>query len=407
MRVRLALSFSLLLWSIAIHAQILGVIGSSTAAGYGASAPDSAWVHRTAKYYMNLGQLSAYIDLAVSGYTTFKGMPDSYALQHPPQTPDSSANVSQILRLGSDVVVIAFPSNDISAGFTLTQFLSNLRTMYDSVTTLGKRCYVTTTQPREDLSPTDRQTLKQGRDSILAEFGTQALNFWDSVTDPVSLGILPQYSAGDGIHFNDAGHAVLARIANAAGIMTGTPLPLVFTGFTAQWQQENVLLQWTLALIGSDPNSALLEIQRSGDGRSFGTIYQDNISAHSPLLSSWTDDHCLPGRNYYRLRLTQEGKESFSTIVTLNPPVTKMSINKVYLSADNTVLTAELILPSQSKVSASIMNMSGQSLYRESYNASAGTATIRIPLLNFVKGEYILWIRTDQGDKAVKAFVRL
>src|SRR6185312_11992550 len=102
--------------------------------------------------------------------------------------------------LGSSVVIIGYPSNDIAFGFTLTQYLANLRTIYDSVLAAGKVAYVTTTQPRDDIAPALRQLALQGRDSILSEFPQRSLNFWDPVADPTTLGILTQYEFGDGIH---------------------------------------------------------------------------------------------------------------------------------------------------------------------------------------------------------------
>src|SRR6185312_11677798 len=137
MRCLLLLSCFLAMGTPNLPAQILGIIGSSTAAGEGSTTFDSSWVAITTRYYKGLHQLTNTVDIAVSGTTTWNGMPSSFV---PPTTGnpaplpvDPNHNVTKILQLGSSVVIIGYPSNDIAFGFTLTQYLANLRTIYDSV----------------------------------------------------------------------------------------------------------------------------------------------------------------------------------------------------------------------------------------------------------------------------------
>ena len=59
------------------------VIGSSTAAGMGASTADSSWVKRFTHYYQNLGLTIIEHNTAVPGRNCYQGMPSSYT---PPPT---------------------------------------------------------------------------------------------------------------------------------------------------------------------------------------------------------------------------------------------------------------------------------------------------------------------------------
>jgi len=85
--------------------------------------------------------------------------------------------------------------------------------MYDSVTGAGHTCFITTTQPRTDGNfglPSIKKKLAVIKDSIIERFGVHhTLNFWDGMYNPADTSILPLYAAGDGIHFNNAGHKVL------------------------------------------------------------------------------------------------------------------------------------------------------------------------------------------------------
>lgn len=407
MRYLFLLSCYFMLGSLNTHAQVLGIIGSSTAAGDGASTFDSSWVARTVRYFQNLNELTSYHDIAISGTTTWSGMPSSFS---PPQTgnplplaPDPTANVTKILQLGSDVVVVGYPTNDIAFGYTLTQYLSNLRTIYDSVVKAGKICYITTTQPRDDISTPLRQMLLQGRDSILNEFPQRSLNFWDPVVDPSNLGILAQYSAGDGIHLNNAGHAAIALVAENAGIMTQSPLPLTLLNFSARKTGQDVLLLWTTANDGAtDP--VLFNVQRSIDNTAFTSVYTSGTNAAAAGNWSWTDSNCPAGTVFYRLRWLEGTAEHYSQIVSIDNSTGSLSIDKVYLSGTSQ-LTASLMIPSPGAASLTIHDLSGHLILRKDYTNLPSSVLLTILLPTMARGEYILRVEMPGGGLAVKPFV--
>ena len=409
MRSLYSLFFCVLFQGLDSHAQVLGVIGSSTAAGGGATTFDSSWVGRTQLYFRNLGQLTNYHDIAVSGSTTWAGMPSSFTppVGNPqPPSPDPTANVTRILQLNSDVVVIAYPTNDIVNGFTLTQYLSNLRTIYDSVVKTGKTAWVTTTQPRDDIPLSMRQTLLVGRDSILNEFNGRALNFWDPVTDPSTLGILAQYSAGDDIHLNNAGHAVIAQVAENANIMTPAPLALTLTGFTARLTGSKVLLEWTAS---NDNNGTPIrfDIQRSTDGNTFTSLYQTATTSNTNNDSwSWTDNYCPHGLSFYRLKGLQGTTNLYSKSIPINRPATSLSIGKLYLSSQSRLIS-DIEIPSPGDLSISIVNLSGIPVFQNRFSNLPPSGSITISLPPLAAGEYVLKACTPDGQTAVKPFVKL
>jgi len=54
------------------------VLGSSTAAGTGASSPDSAWVSRYRQYVQRLNGANQVTNLAVGGFTTWRILDDGF-----------------------------------------------------------------------------------------------------------------------------------------------------------------------------------------------------------------------------------------------------------------------------------------------------------------------------------------
>jgi hypothetical protein len=408
MRCLILLSCYCVLGIATSSAQVLGIIGSSTAAGEGATTFDSSWVARTVLYYRNLGELTSYHDIAISGTTTWTGMPSSFVppTGNPqPPSPDPTANVTRILQLGSNVVVVGYPTNDIVFGYTLTQYLSNLRTIYDSVLKAGKVCYITTTQPRNDIPANVRQVLLVGRDSILNEFPQRSLNFWDPVVDPATLGILTQYSAGDGIHLNNAGHAVIALVAENAGIMTQTPLPLTLTSFDARKSGVEVLLQWTTAFDGNG-GPVIFEVQRSTDGNAFVPIY--NTGTRAPLAGtwSWTDSSSpAAGIVFYRLRWVEGSTENFSKVVTIDNAGNNLALDRVYLSG-NSQLVLQLQAPVAGTASIVVTDFSGRAILRKTYSGLPAGTTLDVDLPLLANGEYLLRIVTSDGKQAARPFVK-
>ena len=106
------------------------------------------------------------------------------------------------------------PSNDSAEQVPPGEQLANLDRIAELARQSGVRVWVTTTQPR-NFSDSQCRAQLQVRDGIKARFGRQALDFWQPFASP-SHRIRAEYDAGDGVHFNDAAHAILARIVVAA-----------------------------------------------------------------------------------------------------------------------------------------------------------------------------------------------
>lgn len=187
--------------------QHIVVLGSSTAAGVGPSTPDSAWVNRFRRRLQSWHPDYQVSNLARGGYTTYHLMPAGF--QPPPNRPqpDSLRNISAALALVPDAILINLPSNDAAQGVSVDQQLTNFRAMVQVADSQGVPVWICTPQPRLFGPPQLAMQLAL-RDSILVAFGSRAIDFWTGLADSLALP-LPIYDAGDGVHLNDAGHALL------------------------------------------------------------------------------------------------------------------------------------------------------------------------------------------------------
>jgi lysophospholipase L1-like esterase len=187
----------------------LAVIGSSTAAGEGASSASKGWVSLLASSLESsvVGDFTA-VNLAVGGYTTSDLLPDG-----------SDGNVDDAIATDPDLILVSLAgSNDLSAGTSTDTFLARLTSIRDRGIAAHVPVFFVSTAPK-DLSSDERQTLKDWAGAMKTAFSscwTPARSDYDpcfiDIFGPLAddqLGVASQYGAGDGIHVNDAGHAVI------------------------------------------------------------------------------------------------------------------------------------------------------------------------------------------------------
>src|SRR5436305_14995707 len=113
-----ALFFCLLLSAQALAQKKIVILGSSTAAGNGASTYDSSWARRLYfEFNKNTsdGVDTIIVNLAYPGFVTYQAMPTDFVLPANrvscPQ--DTARNVTTALSLSTDIIIIRISSNDV------------------------------------------------------------------------------------------------------------------------------------------------------------------------------------------------------------------------------------------------------------------------------------------------------
>jgi lysophospholipase L1-like esterase len=180
------------------------VLGSSTAEGSGPLNPDNAWVNRYRSYLQSANQNSEVINLARSGYTTYKIMPDGFIPPPTKPTVDSDRNITKALSLNPTAIIINMPSNDATIGISVAEQLTNYDSILSVASAYNVPVWITTTQPR-NLAQSGRNILMDMRDSTFARFGDKAIDFWYGLAQYNGY-IKPEFDSGDGVHLNDAAH---------------------------------------------------------------------------------------------------------------------------------------------------------------------------------------------------------
>lgn len=200
------------------------VLGSSTAAGSGPSTSDSAWVNRYRNHLQSINPGNEVVNLAVGGYNTYRIMPTGFVPPASRPNPNPAKNITAALAESPDAIIVNMPSNDVAANYTYTEQMFNLDTIVQIANAASVPIWICTTQPR-NFSAAQAQLQWDLKDSILAIFSPFAIDFWSVLALPNYLPD-PIYDSGDGVHLNDAGHAIMEDRVIATGILQYIYTPL-------------------------------------------------------------------------------------------------------------------------------------------------------------------------------------
>lgn len=390
-------------------------IGSSTTAGEGSSPrEDSSWIRRFNHYYKyQLGIADTTYNLGIGGYTCYKGMPSTYVHPIGRDGADVDKNVTTAVNLlmgmpipGNGVIIVNYPTNGYD-NYTIAEIMTCLQTIYDSATRLGNRCYITTTQPRSDgafASSAVKRKLAVIKDSILSRFGTEkTINFYDGMYNPVDTTILPMYSAGDNIHFNNTGHKELFQRVLAKNVF-GLTLPVKLQAFTASLQDKKVTLKWSAE--HDDPNSSFT-VQRSQNGLDFESLQKIPVKNNTGANQYGCIDQApLPGTSYYRLAVQERDRIYYSKIASIKNEQPALVLKKLYPIPAEKWLHLEITADKAQPVAIHIMNNSGVAIQQYSRNMAPGTNRFTVPVQQLPGGMYFIRINTNSGHTIVQSFTK-
>jgi hypothetical protein len=163
-------------------------------------------------------------------------------------------------------------------------------------------------------------------------------------------------------------------------------LPVKFISFTAVKQNEAVLLKW----ITTDETAGInYEVQHSADGINFITIKTIPAQNNSRNEYEWLHADPAKGKNYYRIRAVDNGKDAFTAtrqVTFQSAGLIKLYPNPVKSGEALTIESTGNTLPGP--ITVEISDMSGQK--KAQYLFSSFNTTTVIPLPELPAGQYIL-----------------
>jgi hypothetical protein len=97
---------------------------------------------------------------------------------------------------------------------------------------------------------------------------------------------------------------------------------------------------------------------------------------------------------------------AYSKIVSVNELTGKWGIGKLIAAAGATSIRAELLSPSPKTVTVTVVNVAGETVYRQVLALNPPSVILTIPTSGWASGQYFLHLVTDQGDVATRAFLK-
>lgn len=177
-------------------------------------------------------------------------------------------------------------------------------------------------------------------------------------------------------------------------------LPVELTRFEATPVASTVQLSWATA---SEQHSAYFEVQRSADGRSFGTIGRAAAAGISSIPLSYTlrDPQLLPGTSYYRLQQVDlDGTATYSPVVAVTHEV--RSLTAAPNPATGLVhLTGPLVAGTSARVQ--LLDPLGRCV--RTATGSASQSSFDLPLTGLPTGCYVLLWNGGTGPQRLRLAV--
>jgi len=404
-------------FSIQLSAQKrIVVLGSSTAAGTGASSLANSWVGKMTSYY-NLnnadGVDTTVFNLSTGGNHSYSIVPSGFT--PPPNRPftDDSRNITAALSLNPDVIIVNLPSNDVFnasngswTSYTLTETMDNFRLVESLARAAGVRIFFATTQPR-NMAPFYNDLQRQLKDSMNLYFGNLTIDFWTDLTETDGSNTMKaSVNSGDGVHVNDIGHNFLyTRVINKGIFGTYIFLPLHLLDFSATLRQNVVKLTWTTEL--EEPNTTF-SVERAADGIQFVRIATLPGTGGTAVKNyTWSDPDPKTGFNYYRIRYTENNKESFSKTIPVWYKHNGISLSKIYTSPAGDQLYYTLNTGTATTVTLRVISSAGATLSQQTQRVTGTTQVYSMPVNRLNTGLYYLQVITENNQVAASPFTKL
>jgi hypothetical protein len=173
---------------------------------------------------------------------------------------------------------------------------------------------------------------------------------------------------------------------------SATALSAKITDMRAVKEKDNIQVKWSVA---EETQIDEYQVQRSPNGVQFSTVGTLKAMKSSTLNYSFSDNSAATGVNYYRIAIIENGKTTYTKVVSIKNVIDKNSFT-VYNQGQN--LTIKLSGIEAGTYRLSVMNTSGQLLLSSSFQHDGSDITRQIEMNNGIsQGVYRI---TLQGESA-------
>jgi len=184
---------------------------------------------------------------------------------------------------------------------------------------------------------------------------------------------------------------------SAAGVVAGTTLPIVLTGFSAVLNNDHgVTLDWSTQ---EEVNFSHFMIERSADGETWVEIGTVEAKGNSQVETAYTyvDGQPLSGTNFYRLtEVNLDNSYIYSPVVVVR--TTTLAQISLFPNPARDYVNISLGANTPSAVTVLLTSAAGQRVAEKQATGGAGTV-VTIPVGNLASGLYIITVISADGSR--------
>jgi len=180
------------------------------------------------------------------------------------------------------------------------------------------------------------------------------------------------------------------QIVDSASIM-----PVTLKTFSGNWNDGIVNLKWETA---NEVNSSYFEVQRSGDGMNFLSIYSVKAVNNNGAVYSYADKNIGSSNLFYRLKMVDKGSTyTFSKVISID--VNGHKYLSIYPNPVKNLLTLHLENDRVENATVQILDISGKMVKQQFIQLNAGANIIPIDVAALPKGSYLMIIKGNNQQQ--------
>ncbi len=183
-------------------------------------------------------------------------------------------------------------------------------------------------------------------------------------------------------------------------------LPVKFNYLNGSKQGANHSLNWKATC--SNVTGVDFSVERSTDGRNFNSINTFNASAARCLQPfNFIDNNPAAGKNYYRLKVTEDnGNILYSTVILLLNADAGFDIAGLQPSVVNTTALLNVTAAQKTKLNVVVTDYAGRQVQQQTYSLVSGSNQLDMNFANLAAGTYQITAITANGQKAAVRFIK-
>lgn len=197
-----------------------------------------------------------------------------------------------------------------------------------------------------------------------------------------------------------------AGIPGTVTVICLSSLPVELTDFKAIIPKNGgVQLFWATA---SEKENSGFDVERSADGHHWLTLgfIPGNGTTAVPHSYNYTDEHPLPGMNYYRLKQTDfDGKVNYSPMVVADVRSNGLQFDVFPNPSTNGLLSFRTVSKTDGNALLEIFDWAGYKVYKEPIAVLEGTTVWPVSLTTFPKGAYTARLEMPGGEVQFKKII--